>query len=324
MENNNSNPLKLFWISTTQVIFSLLVLMVCPIWGQAVKKKDLTPPDYKLWYHIPTPKLNNDGSWFSFHKYYKSGEDTLVIKSIRNNTQTVVGNGKQEQFLENSNLLLYLANNNLILKNLKTGVDSTYKNVVDYRVSPQEKYLAVLSEAKGEGNSKIKNLTLTAFRNSALAYIPNIMEYHFDDAGKFMAFSQKTDNGYQLGYLNLEKKGAPQTILKSSLNPFTKIVWGTDGHLACFEELSQGTNNIVHWFDVKSKKNGHGSFNPVENRQLTDPTKVVNNISTTLHFSPDNNLLFFHIQKIPNNIPEEDHGSNVQVWNTKDLVIYPT
>ncbi len=323
MKNNNCNPLKLFWISTTQVIFSMLVLMACPIWGQAVKKKDLTPEDYKLWYHITPPKLNSDGSWFSFHKYYKSGEDTLVTQNIKNSQQIVVGNGRQEQFLENSDLFLYLANNNLILINLKTGIDSTYQNVVDYKVSPKEKYLAVLSDAKGEENSKTKNLTVTAFGNGTLAYLPNIMEFDFDKEGKYMVFSQKTYNGYHLGYFNLEKKDTPKTTLMSSLNPFTKIVWGSDGHLACFEEVDNGKNNIVHWFDVKSKKNAHGFFNPLENRQLDDSSKVVNNISTTLHFSPDNGLLFFHIQKIPKGIPQEDHGSNVQVWNTKDLVIYP-
>lgn len=323
MENNNSNPLKLFWISTTQVIFSMLVLMACPIWGQAVKKKDLTPEDYKLWYNITPPKLNNHGSWFSFHKYYKSGEDTLVIQNIQDSRQIVVANGKQEQFLENSDRYLYLVNNTLVLKNLKTGTDTAYQNAVDYKVSPQEKYLAVLSESKGEGNSKTKNLTVTTPGNSALAYIPNIMDYDFDNAGEYLAFSQKTENGSQLGYLNLEKKDTPKTILMSSVNPFTKIIWGTDGHLACFEELDKGYNNIVHWFNVKSKKNSHGSFNSMEQVQLSDPCKIVNNISTTLHFTPDNSKLFFHIQKIPKDIPQEDHGSNVQVWNTKDLVIYP-
>ncbi|MEH6764676.1 MAG: prolyl oligopeptidase family serine peptidase [Aequorivita antarctica] len=324
MENNNCNPLKLFWISTTQVIFSMLVLMACPIWGQAVKKKDLTPEDYKLWYNITPPKLNNDGSWFSFHKYYKSGEDTLVIQNIQDSQQIVVGNGRQEQFLENSDRFLYIVNNNLILKNLKTGIDSAYQNAVDYKVSPQEKYLVVLSESIGEGNSKTKNLTVTTPGNSALAYITNIMEYNFDNAGEYLAFSQKTENGYQLGYLNLEKKDTPKTILMSSVNPFTKIVWGTAGHLACFEELDKGYNNIVHWFNVKSKKNDHGSFNSMEQVQLSDPSRVVNNISTTLHFSPDNGKLFFHIQKTPKIVPQEDHGSKVQVWNTKDVVIYPT
>ncbi len=317
------NDFKLNWISFNQSVLFMCFCLACPLWGQVIKKKNIEVKDYSLWHHISPASIDENGKWTSFHKYTETGEDTLVIKHVESNKTLLFANGYRESFPVNSNSLLFLNDDGLESINLKSNTQITIRDVVDYKTSANGKYFAAVQEVKDTDHAKSKNLLISEIGGEPLITISNIVDYNFDNSSTHLAFSQKSSTGYQISVLKL-KNQSPVTLLEKGPNPYKKIIWGADKSLAFFEELEQQKDNRVHWIYNIDYPNTGRVFNPTQNREFPYPIKVVNNIGTTLHFSPDEEILFFHIQK---QVPEEtktDHGSNVQVWNSKDLLIYPS
>lgn len=64
------------------VLFFILPLVACPLWGQVVQKKNLTPDSYAQWGNVELENISPDQKWASFRMRYKNGSDTLLVRNV--------------------------------------------------------------------------------------------------------------------------------------------------------------------------------------------------------------------------------------------------
>jgi dienelactone hydrolase len=307
------------WISIHKLVFILSFCLACPLWGQ-VNKKDLKEKDFSLWHTLTAPSIAANGAWISYHKYYDSGADTLVLQNTITKTQYLFPEGAREQFLKDNNGFLLLDKKGLTYFDLNKEAPTHFEQVRDYKTAKNGDYFAALR--KDNTDTKKQELLLVKSGGEVQITIPNVYEYTFDESNSYFAFSQKIGNTYQLGYLDLQSATIIPKIIYSSKNPCNKLVWGANGALAFFEEVKEGKHKIVHWLPSVLNKEKY-IFDTSKQKYFDFPITLVDNLSTTLHFSPDASRLFFHITKDMEVTLPQDHGSKVQVWNSKDILIAP-
>ena len=320
---NKVKPIKsLLWISTVRVFFCLLFCWACPLLGQAGKKKELRPQDYSLWHTLLDVKIAPNGGWTSYHLNYESGQDTLVLQNITNKTTSYFPSARSESFLKKGKCFVYIENDSLKILDLQKNTVIGIPNIKSYKVSDDNQYLAGIKEVKEK--VQIQNeLQVFNIEKGLLTTIPNVVEYSFNPTSNRLVFIQKENQGYKVGAISLDDNNVSITILKESKNPLQNLAFGARTSLAFFENI-EPNNNKAYWFKNISYANQYHVFNPNVQKLLQDTIRVLNTVSTTLHFSKDEDKLFFHIQKIENNQKVNNHGTKVQVWNTRDKVIYPT
>lgn len=307
------------WISIHKLVFIISFCLACPLWGQ-VSKKDLKEKDFALWHSLTAPSISVNGEWISFHKYYDSGEDTLVLQNTATKTQYLFPDGAREQFLKDNNGLLLLDKKGLTYFDLNNKDQTHYGQVWDYKIASSGNYFAALKN--DDIDNQKKQLLIIKSGGAVQRIIPDVYEYSFDESNSYLAFSQKIADTYQLGFLDLQSATIVPKIIYTGNHPFQRLVWGANGALAFFEQVKESKHKIVHWLPSVHNKEKY-SFDTSKQKYFDFPITLVDNLSTTLHFSPDASRLFFHIKKDMEVIMPQDHGSKVQVWNSKDILIAP-
>ncbi len=316
------NTYKLNWISNHWVVFFICFCAACPLWGQADKKRDLTPADYGLWHSLRNTNLSDDGKWASFHLSYEA-TDTLVLQNTGDLTKRYIPNAHKEKFLRGGRHFVYLDRNGLNKLELKSNKRKHFPKVVDYTISGNQIYWALLKrEVNTEGEiSQILEVGELDGKTSTL--IENVKEYEFNKAGDVLAFVQKKDSHYILGVIGLASETYHTKHLKRSEFPITKLVWGEDNNLA-FLEAMENENHSVNWIVDVIKEQQVFSYNNLDNQINDKDFRILNTLGTTLHFSDNGEKLFFHFQHKEEKSDQKIEDTIVQVWNTRDALTYPS
>ncbi|MCK0115241.1 S9 family peptidase [Gelidibacter sp. F63206] len=253
------------------------------------EKKILSPQDYNLWHTLKMGVTSDDGKWTSFSKLYENNSDTLFFKNTITNFQyafpsghnemiTSKGNlfgflksetlfiletltGKQEkypgvikfQFTNDGKYLIYQCNSKvssrLVLKNIKTGQVQKFENIKEYRLSPTEKYLAIIES--DDQNESVKLINLSELKKQTiLSQIINsrYQQLTWNSTGNSLAYyiSDKEKEDYKIAF-------APNVIMNLNiyyLNPFSAKNFPIDGHIIK-TKLYISDNGDKVFFDTK-------------------------------------------------------------------------
>lgn len=302
---------KLLWISIQGVVFFMWFCLACSLWGQAGKIKDLTPDEYDQWYSILTHQLSPDGKWVSYIKEYEQQTDTLVVQSTADSVKFYIPNGNRTAFSQQANWFFAQDNEGGLWKiDLLKGELKKENDVLDYQLSQNGTYLAFRQKEGQEGSKLIyQNL-----KDAKTRVFQNVLDYAFDATSHLLAVSQKTDNGYSLSVIE-NPQASLEEISSNQSNPYSNLVWSPQGKSLAFMEVMDDTHKI-HWIrnlDARTLQ----SFDALKNG-LAIPAKF----RDVILFSEDGQKLFF---KAANHmeIKEEEKPNPIQIWNTKDELLYP-
>ena len=97
------------------VLFFILPLVACPLWGQVVQKKELSPADYHLWGETHIDKISNNEDWVSYTTAYQNGRDTLFVRNSINGKTFFYAGGANSIFTKNNYFICQAANSLHIL-----------------------------------------------------------------------------------------------------------------------------------------------------------------------------------------------------------------
>lgn len=315
------NTYKLNWISNHWVVFFICFCAVCPLWGQADKKKDLTPADYGLWHSLRNINLSDDGNWASFHLSYDAA-DTLMLQNTADLTKIYIPNARKEIFLQEGRHFVYLESDGLTKLDLYNNKSTYFPQVVDYKISNNHKYWALKKRNPNAEGHVGQTLEVDEIEGMSTITIDNVVEYEFNTSGDVLAFVQKKASCYLLGVVILGKSSLQCVQLNRSENPITKLVWGADRNLAFLEALGV-EDHTVHWImDVVHQQQVQSSSS-LDKAIMGKDFRILNTVSTTLHFSNDGKKLFFHFQHKDERALSKNEDTLVQVWNTADKLTYP-
>ncbi|WP_417364319.1 alpha/beta hydrolase family protein [Galbibacter sp.] len=315
------NAFKLSWISNHWVVFFICFYAACPLWGQADMKRDVTPSDYVLWHTMMNFHLSDGGNWAAFHLSYDT-TDTLVLQNTVNLTKKYIPNAFKETFLGGEKYFVYLDKNGLTKLGLNDCKREHFPAVVDYTISGNQIYWALQKREVNTKGEISQILEVGEFDGKTSILIENVEEYEFNKAGDLLAFVQKKDSHYILGVIGLDSGTYQTKHLKRSEFPITKFVWGIANNLSFLEAIGP-QNNTVNWIeDVLNKPQLHtyNNHNKINGKDF----QIINTVGTTLHFSDNGEKLFFHFQHKEEKSNQKIEDTIVQVWNTKDRLIYPS
>ena len=312
----------LLWISTNRVAFFILFFLACPVWGQALEKIDLTPKDYPLWHQLLNPKISENGKWATFLLQYQNAADTLILQNTINKSLTSLPNATKEEFIGNE-WLAYKQANKFILYNLECGVTQSIHNVIDYKVSANNKFVITMSVKNPNKKNGKNELRILSLGKKERVTINHVEEYALNGTGDLLAYIIRKNDNWSLNILELNTRYNIKTILSSIGKPLKKIAWGSENNLALFEKDNEGIGNMVNWFNDVTQPKNVKIFNVDNRNDIQKGYVVLDNPSTIMKYSNDGEKLFFHIKKRHGLKEIDNHGSRVQVWNTHDKFIYP-
>lgn len=311
----------LLWISTNRVAFFILFFLACPVWGQALEKIDLTPKDFPLWHHLLNPKISENGKWATFLLQYENTTDTLIVQNTIDKSMILFPNATKEQFI-GSKWLAFKQANKLIIYNLENKTSQKIHDVIDYKVSPNNKFVITLSGGIDNKNAT-RELRIFRLGQKEGVIINQVEDYRLNDSGDLLAYVTRKNDNWTLNILELNTSQNTKTLLNSIGNPLKKMVWGSENNLALFKKNKDGIRNKVVWFNDVTQPEDVIIFNLENRSDIQKGYVVLDNPSAILKFSKNGKRLFFHLQKRPDVNEKDNHGARVQVWNAQDKLIYP-
>lgn len=122
-----------------------LLCTTCPVNGQVVKKKELTPTDYSLWSKTDIAQVSDKGEWVSYNAQYQNGNDTLFVRNYTASKTFAYPKGFDGKFIRDDYFVCRLQDGLLRVTNLKKGQITQYTDVRQYALSGVGDYIISIS-----------------------------------------------------------------------------------------------------------------------------------------------------------------------------------
>jgi len=290
------------------VLLFILPLVSCPLWGQVVQKKILTPADYHLWGRLEIDKVSSDEQWAAYKMEYESGNDTLFVRHKDNNKTYSLPMAGLSFFTKKS--FACLTNTSLHILDLIRGTDQIIENVDSYTYSKmtdfliiQTKNVLIIKSASGEIKRKIQNVNT----------------FSIDPTGRQLVYSTFNNNEYGLFVIDLKKINVDKNILIGNTNKLTAFTWQKDGRsFSFFSQSDQKVNTSLYYYVLGNEK----LFTLTADKlSKTDTTAIfIHNPVYKIVISDDLKKVFFCFKNVPNKIEKKPLA---EIWNANDKWIYP-
>ncbi|MFV5698683.1 prolyl oligopeptidase family serine peptidase [Flavobacterium sp. ZT3R17] len=288
--------------------FLLFVLVSCPVMGQVLQKRTVTPEDYSLWHYMDAEAISDDGNWISYHNYYDA-TDSLFVKHRSSGKLYRFAKGKDGAFIAN-HFVCQTPDSIVHIVSLKNGVERKLRNVKTFMVS---KAFIVATEY-GEIGDLLSVYTLDGV---LLRTDTDVASFSVSPDTKFIAVAVKRENGYQELLVNMEDIKKQKIIAESEKRgPFLNPSWSEDSKAIAFMNYNEKESNLFY-YNLGEKKLLTFCTNAIEF------PKTMNLIpSRKLTISKNNKRVFFKIkQRKELDIVRKEN--DVQIWNAADKNIYP-
>ncbi|RXM48051.1 S9 family peptidase [Flavobacterium sp. YO12] len=299
------------------VIFLVLILqlVLCPLSGQALHKKHLTPDDYKKWEELYPEKISPDGNWISYKVYRQNRADTLFIKNTASSKKYSFALGERGNFFS-SDWFTYKIEKSLHIIDLKTGSHKKIDGVLKYLYLPSIHKIAILKDE----DTKEKTLFIQALDGSEKHHISSVEEFILDPAKRRLLYTVK--NGGQCAIKLLDLTTEQKTVLYSSGGTFANLTWHKEGHALAFTEKTDAESGCrMFLYDALNSKLHHS--NEQTQQIFLGDTLTIPKSSYKMQISKDMKSVFFGLQR--KDKPEASNKSrNVQLWNANAKWIYTT
>lgn len=294
------------------VLLFILPLVACPLWGQVVQKKVLSPDEYHLWGEVRLEKVSNDENWALYSMEYTSGNDTLFVQNIEKNTTYAFPDGENGSFAPND-IFVYRSGDNLHILNLKTSKKETVPNVMQYSLS-ETGYLIYLRTNK---NNK-KTLEIRSMQSGSIKKINDVTSYLMSPDGKNLVYTTLLDNRNAIALISIKKPEQIKWFQQNSREKFIGLTWQKEGNaLAFIKQYDDSKENILFLYNLLNHELYHLSASDIN---FPENWSIVNDTFRKIIISEDLQKVFFAVVTSSALIQQQ---SNVEIWNANDKWIYP-
>jgi dipeptidyl aminopeptidase/acylaminoacyl peptidase len=296
-------------------IFFILPLVSCPLWGQAVQKKDLTASDYHLWGTLQLEKIAPDENWASFKIQYENGNDTLFVKNSATNKTYHFPDARNSVFTE-KNIFVCMIQNNLHILNLKTGKAEIIKSVKKYLYSKSADCLIIIFRPEGNCNK----IVLRKPNGKTIKEIQNGSQFSLSPDQKTLVYSTYFENICNTYLLNLQKADQEKQLIVSGDESYKDFAWQKEGKSLAFigHTKDHFKNSLLYY--IVDKENLY-RLTPSELITFPKDSYIADGNNYDLVVSDDLQSVFFNYN-IKNTKAESKLNSNVEIWNANDKWVY--
>ncbi|KAF2342901.1 alpha/beta hydrolase family protein [Flavobacterium tistrianum] len=293
----------------------ILQLVTCPLTGQALQKKHLTPADYKKWEELYPEKISPDGNWVSYTVYRQDGANTLFLKNTASSKKYSFALGQRGNFIS-SDWFAYKTEKCLHLIDLKTGAQKKIDGVIKHFHLPSIHKIAILKEEI----TKEKTLSIQSPDGKREYHITGVEDFVSAPTKRLLLYTSK--NGSQCSINLLDPATERNTVLCTTAGTFDNLTWQREGNALAFTEKTDADPGCqLFLYDIPNAKL-HRSNRQTQQIFLGD-TLAIPKASYKVQISKDMKSVFFGLQRKERpNAPNK--RENVQLWNANAKWIYPT
>lgn len=294
----------------------ILPLVTCPIWGQVVQKKQLTPADYHLWGELQFDKIAPDGKWASYSMGYQSGADTLFVRNTES-LKTYSFPAANNASFGGSMWFVCQVDQELRLLNLKTGKLEIIADVTQYAFSADAGKLVLLKKPITGENT----LLIRQPEGALIEKISGVHDFKISPTAHDVAYWVTEGNKNAVGLLSLGKALKQSWILKDQEESFHNFTWDESGKAIVFYSRSTPFAAIkgIYYYNLDTKK--VLSLDPKTQSGFPSNSDITTNSTYKLSISDDLQKVFFSIKSNP--IQQTKPDSDVELWNGNAKWIYP-
>lgn len=272
------------------------------MFGQ-VSKRQLTESDYKLWSTMHPEKLSDSGLWASYSLHYESGNDTLFAKNTKNLKTFAFAGGRNGSFIENKLFLCLQLNGQLVITSLFDGTKQIVEGVSSYSINKEGRFLFM--------HKNSMDLTIKDLKTGANLVVPNVPLYSYNEIADALVCSSDS----KLLLISFKEGLDSKVISTESETSYSDFVWQRNGISVAYF-FTKGVSKIGY-YNLPTKK--LRVFDPSQFPDFPKDRSLYNASFTPLLISEDGSKVFFGLKTIT----DEEMPTGIQLWNTKDKVLYP-
>jgi dipeptidyl aminopeptidase/acylaminoacyl peptidase len=200
--------------------------------------------------------------------------------------------------------------------NLRNGDEKLVEDVRRFMCSPNSQTVAYMQQKPGADKPQ---LIIENLGNGTVINYPSVMEFKYNASGDYIAFVQEEKEDRKVVALSLISNKT--TILQSNkIQTYSHLTWTDNEQGLAFFQDAASNNTLVHYFENVTNPTKGKIFSSFSNEFYISkdrrPTPV---------FSADGTKLFFYVELKETVTPAPEVGSEakVEIWNTKDQLLYP-
>lgn len=286
--------------------------------GQEKQKKLLTPSDYHLWSNLNIDKISEKGKWISYSVSYRSGLDTLYVRSSDGKFTYSNPKGYNLKFSGEKWFACKGDNSSLQVTNLVTGKPKTYEGIDNFEFSGNGRFLLTLSTTlNGSGI-----VTVTDLEKNTDFQIAEVISWRFDSNKDRVAYCLRNGDAH-LMELGTKIKGS--TLASFSDWLCANIIWQANGKSLLFvlnkikkdgTKDENSTGLAFYKFADKSVVQLH----PNDSKGFSKAWHIETSDIGKFKISEDGKRVFYPI--IPDSIQNPYINPLVEIWQGNDKLLY--
>jgi dipeptidyl aminopeptidase/acylaminoacyl peptidase len=296
------------------VLFFILPLVACPLWGQVVQKKQLVSSDYYGWGKIIIDKVSPDEKWVCYKMEYEKGGDTLFIRNHFSHKSYSFPKGRNGFFAGNK--FICKIDKGITIVDLKTAFRENLSDVDRYSYNQQTEQLIFLLADK-EANKK---LVIRSFKNSTIREIKDVTDFSLSPSGNHLAYFSNDNKTSFVSQINLKSQEGPKLIALNKKGNFMGFTWNKNGNALAFyqQDRNMKINALIYYLSKEDKLYKLDSASAVGFPKNTD---IIYENLNGIFISDDAEKVFFSIRN-QEEIIYKSHQSDVEIWNGNDKWTY--
>jgi dipeptidyl aminopeptidase/acylaminoacyl peptidase len=291
------------------VLFFILPLVACPLWGQVVQKKNLTPDSYAQWGDVVLDKISPNQKWASFRMRYKNGNDTLFVRNVASLKTFSFPAAKNGGF--SSNWLFFCqTGKDLIILDLSNGRKEIIKRISNFNYYEKNEKLVILSASE----NKKSTLTIRSLKTGRERQITNIDQFSLNREKGMLAYSIFSEGKSALSIASLQKDETSQVA--EGILPFSNLSWQKNGLSLAFTKGNDPQHPQAIYHFIPSEKKLHDfKFMPESNSIINADTAF--DSESPIIISDDLQRVFFSTVSF-NPQSDKNESKNVEIWGSAD------
>lgn len=279
------------------VTLFILVLMVCPVWGQASNKMDLTPEVYDQWHTIHSEQLSGDSKWFSYSLLYAHDIDTTFVEDVRGSRKYIFPNAQGGKF--SGNWYSCLRDGVLNLLQLEQKKQIEIPNVWSYSVTSKDIVVVHVQE------NGVSSLIILNKDGREMHNFSNVKHYYLDAGTSKILLEQKYNLETTLTILDLNK-GTTAAVYEKLVGDIFNLTWEAEGDAFAFL-LSVNEQQTLHAFSHPKQKKFKLKIDSSQDKSVFKGKGM-------MHLVQNSEALLFWLTQAK--VPAAE--SLVNVWNALD------
>ncbi|WP_202703712.1 S9 family peptidase [Flavobacterium sp. UGB4466] len=291
------------------VLFFILPLVSCPLWGQVVQKKNLKPNSYAQWGDVVLDKISPNQKWASFRMRYKNGNDTLFVRNVASLKTFSFPAAKNGGF--SSNWLFFCqTGKDLIILDLSNGKKEIIKGISNFSYYEKNDKLVFLTSCE----NKNRTLTIRSLKTGSNREISNIDQFSLNKEKGLLVYSTFSEHKSSLSIVSLQKDETSQVA--EGILPFSNLSWQKNGLSVAFTEGNDPQHpQVIYHFIASEKKLHDFKFMPESNSIINADTAF--DSESPIIISDDLQRVFFSTVSF-NPQSDKNESKNVEIWGSAD------